>query len=93
MSKINAGNRVLAEKKWRGYSLEELRYRRALNEVEIVVEKDKLKRWVSGTSPQNEAGASMLAKAMGALSYMDYVILAIKFATRMAKLYRVLKRK
>lgn len=93
MNKINAGNRVLAEKKWRGYSLEELRYRRALNEVEIVVEKDKLKRWVSGTSLQNEAGTSMLAKAIGALSYMDYVILAIKFATRMAKLYRVLKRK
>lgn len=93
MSKVNAGNRVLAEKKWRGYSLDELRCRRALNEVEIAVEKDKLIRRVSWASPLNETGISMLAKAIEALSYMDYVIIAFKLATRMAKLYRALKRR
>lgn len=93
MNKINAGNRVLAEKTWHGYSLEELRYRRALNEVAIAIEKDKLMRQVSETLPRNETGTSMLSRAIGALTYMDYVILAFKLMTRAARLYRTLKRR
>lgn len=93
MKKFNAGNRGPAVKKWRGYSLEELRYRRVLNEVEIAVEKDKLMRCVSGASHRDQTATSMLAKAIRALSCFDYVILAFKIATRMVKLYRALKRK
>lgn len=93
MNKINAGNHLLSDKTWRGYSLEELRYRRALNEVAIAIEKDKLMRQVSETLPRNEAGSSMLSRAIGALTYMDYVIIAFKLMTRMSKLYRAWKRR
>lgn len=85
-------NRELVARSWRGYSLEELRYRRALNEVAIEIEKDKIMRQVSDTLPKNETGASMFSRAIGALTYMDYVIIAFKFVTRLNKLYRAWKK-
>jgi len=92
MNKIISNSRLFSDKKWRGYSLEELRYRRALNEVAIAIEKDRIMRQVSDTLPRNDTGASMLSRAMGALTYMDYVILAFKFMARLTKLYRAWKR-
>lgn len=79
-------------KTWRGYSLEELRYRRALNEVAIEIEKDKIKRQISDSLPRNDTGATMLSRALGALTYMDYVILAFRLIARLSKLYRAWKK-
>lgn len=85
-------NRELAPQSWRGYSLDELRYRRVLNEVAIEIEKDRIKRQINGSLPKNEAGSSMFSRAIGALTYMDYVIIAFKLMTRLNKLYRAWKK-
>lgn len=68
--------------KWKGYTLNELRYRRALTGVAIEIEKDRLSRAISGIVPgalkARSSGTSMLSKALGALSYVDYAILGWK---------------
>lgn len=71
-----------SSQKWKGYTLDELRYRRALTGVAIEIEKDRLSRSISSLVPgalkSRTSGASMLSKAFGALSYVDYAILGWK---------------
>lgn len=85
-------SRDISLKHWKGYSIEELRYRRALNEVAIEIQKDKIMRQVSEALPNKDTGASMLSRAIGALTYMDYLILAFKLFTRFGKMYRAWKK-
>lgn len=76
--------------KWKGYTLDELRYRRALTCVAIEIEKDRIGRTVSGIVPQalktRSSGTSMLSKALGALSYVDYAILGWKLFKKIKSL-------
>lgn len=71
---------TLSPKKWRGYTLDELRYRRALTSVAVEIEKDRMARALSGAVPNVLRGGRgsrrfMLSKIFGALSYMDYLVL------------------
>lgn len=79
-------------KKWRGYTLDELRYRRALTSVAIEIEKERLTRTVSGIVPNALKGRSpgrfMVSKLFGALSYMDYMVLGWRLLRRLKKLKR-----
>ncbi len=86
-------NHQLEQKPWRGYTLDELRYRRALTAVAIEIEKDRICRSMSETVPsamkQRSSGASMLSKMLGALNYVDYAVLG----WRMIKVIKGLRHK
>lgn len=83
---------ALSPKKWRGYTLDELRYRRALTEVAIEIEKGRMARAVSGSVPDvlkgRSSGRFMLSRLLGALSYMDYMVLAWRLLRKIKRLKR-----
>lgn len=82
---------MLFPKKWKGYTLDELRYRRALTSVAIEIEKDRLQRTFAGVLPSAEKtqkGTSIISKALGALSYVDYAILGWRLFKTLKKLRR-----
>ncbi len=83
----------LKSKGWRGYTLDELRYRQALTEVAIDIEKDRISHSISDAVPNaiksGSRGSSMISKALGALSYVDYAVLG----WRLIKMIRGLRRK
>ncbi|MDE6309132.1 MAG: hypothetical protein K2L93_08005 [Muribaculaceae bacterium] len=83
----------LKPKAWRGYTLDELRYRRALTEVAIEIERDRITQSITDTVPNalkgRSSGPSMMSKVFGALNYVDYAVLG----WRLIKMVRGLRRK
>ncbi len=74
---------------WKGYSFEELRYRRALNAIRIEVEKQKLLSAAGKfkiIAPLG--GRSFLRGAWGNLDKLGYALLALKLARNLLKLRR-----
>lgn len=69
-----------AQEQWSGYTLDELRYRRAVTLARIEVQKEKLRLGAAdmraGSGPFSSAGIA--GKIMGSLNYLDYIILAFK---------------
>lgn len=84
---------------WNGYTLEEIRYRRLLNVAHEEIERERLTRQFNETAktasslgmtaaPLALIGGStpaigVLKKMLGALSYMDYAIVAFKVGQRL----------
>lgn len=78
---------------WKGLSLDEIRYQRALTEIRIEISKEKLKASAQGLTPNSSKGfksKSILSKMLGALSWIDYGVMAITIGS---KLRKILKRK
>lgn len=82
----------LSSKKWRGYTLDELRYRRALTAVAVEIEKARMSRSVSGIVPnglrRRSPGRFMLSKLLGSLSYMDYILLGWRLLRKLKGIKR-----
>lgn len=83
----------LQPKAWRGYNLDELRYRRALTEVAIEIERDRISQSISNAVPNalkgRSSGTSMMSRVFGALNYVDYAVLGWK----LIKMIKGLRRK
>ena len=78
---------------WKGYSIDELRYQRALATIKCELEKDKLKSAFAtikqGGLPMAFGGnrSGLLSRVLGALDIADYSLIAFKLGRRIYKLF------
>lgn len=82
-------------KPWRGYSIDELRYRIAVNIVRQEVEKERViyglgKLYEENTVPKT--GMNILKRIAGALNIMDYAVLSFRLGRRLYSLYKRFRR-
>lgn len=80
--------------RWRGLTLDELRYLRALNGVRIEVKQQQLVelcRENMGGLISQQSGKGLLYKMMSGLSWLDYALFAFKFGRRIAKTLRTFR--
>lgn len=78
-------------KPWKGYTLDEIRYRIALNRICIDVEKERLMSVANSLTAGNitvSSGTGMLKRMLNALSMMDYVIVMIKLVKMLRSLIK-----
>jgi hypothetical protein len=82
---------------WRGYTIDELRYRRALNQVKTEMARERI---VAGASAFTDFSANGLlprnkfwGKLLSGFSMLDYGIMAYQGAKRIVSIYRLFKRK
>lgn len=84
--------RPLTDRKWRGYSFDELQDQRILNDARIAIQKSVLEDRFKALKPggmAKEASKGIFA----ALGYMDYVMLAISVFRKIRPLLRLFRRK
>ncbi|MBQ8772876.1 MAG: hypothetical protein IJZ17_00140 [Muribaculaceae bacterium] len=76
---------------WRGLTLDELRYLRALNGVRIEIKQQQLvercRESLDGLISQ-QSGKGLFYKMMSGLSWLDYALLAFRLGGRIAKTLR-----
>ena len=69
---------------WRGYTLEELRYKRALSVIELEVEKEKMSEFVQSTKDRTSQygirGLFGNKKILSRLKFADYLFLGAKLS-------------
>jgi hypothetical protein len=90
-------NSIHETSKWRGYTIDELRYRRALNQVKTEIARERI---VAGASTfTNFSAKGMLprhkfwGKVLSGFSMLDYAVLAYQGARRIVGIYRLFKKK
>lgn len=78
---------------WKGYSIDELRYQRALTTIKCEMEKEKL---MGAINAAKQGGFSLLGngnkyslmnKMLGALDFADYSFLAFRVGRRFYKMF------
>lgn len=78
-------------KEWKGYTLDELKFRRLLSMTKLEIEKNSIAQHFDNMRAGRLAkGQGWLTKVTGALNYLDYA--AIGF-TVVRKLIRIFKKK
>lgn len=82
---------------WNGYSLDELRYQRAVTLAHLEIEKEKLALAAAdareGIPVVGGMRSGIMAKIAGSLSYVDYVVLAFRTFRTISRAIRGLRRK
>lgn len=78
------------ECEWEGLTLDEIRYARALTETRIMISKETLaartRNVVSGEAI-NDNAKTMLGRMLGALSWLDYGLIAMRIGSRLVALF------
>ncbi len=84
----------IREREWRGYSLDELRYRRAMALVDIHNEKSRAASGVERLR-NGEMFLSMLGlrRLSGIVDYARYVAVAVRLWRRLARMWRIIRKK
>lgn len=73
---------------WGGYTMEQLRYERAMTEVRIELEKEWLALGGRGGRRGGATASQPTRQRLAAmLSYVDYVVLGVKLWRRLAPLF------
>lgn len=73
---------------WSGYTIDELRYQRAINSARLEIQKERLLNQVAtirGTFGTVE-GKGIFGKMIRSLNYFDYAVLAFQTVRRMRSL-------
>lgn len=82
---------------WQGYTIDDLRYRRAVNHVRIEMTRRQLAAKVADAtnlrSLGSHRGGRMLGRIFSGLSMLDYAILAYQGTRQVMRLYRLLRRR
>ncbi|MCM1503613.1 MAG: hypothetical protein NC127_00245 [Muribaculum sp.] len=82
-------------RQWKGLTLEDIRYRRAINHVKMEIEKERLLSQTSqlvGNTTQGIMSSSMARKLFSGFSYIDYGVLAFQLFKQFQRVYRLFKR-
>lgn len=84
----------MREREWRGYSLDELRYRRAMALVNIQNEKNRTADGVARLR-NGDMLLSMLGlrRLSGIVDYARYVAVAVRLWRRVARMWRIIRKK
>lgn len=82
-------------REWKGLTLEDIRYRRAINHVKMEIEKERLMSETSqlvGNTTQGLFSSSMARKLFSGFSYLNYGVLAFQVFRQFQKVYRLFRR-
>ena len=84
------------ETEWSGYTLDELRYQRALTTARIEISKELLMMQATqlykGKLPPHPNKSGMFSRMFSALNMFDYAILAIRIGHKLTGMFRSFKR-
>ncbi len=90
MKENENNNATVTEPKWRGYSIDELRYRRAFTMARLEIAKERLtttsRRLYGGYGMPATSG--IVGKLFGSLNYVDYAVLAFRLGKIVYSLFR-----
>lgn len=83
-------------KNWSGYTLDELRYQRAINHVKMEMEKERVmlsaNRIMCGKPSAEASSSGLFRKVFTGFSILDYALLAFQAGKQIRKVYRFFKR-
>lgn len=88
-------NIVDESREWKGLTLDDIRYRRAINHVRLEIEKERLMSETSqlvGNTTQGFFSSSMARKLFSGFSYLDYGVLAFQIFRQSRKIFRLFRR-
>lgn len=93
-SKVPSQLPVVGLKKWSGYTLDDLRYQRAVNHVKMEVKREKLTSAAHQIMTRQQSGfaGGMMKKVFTGFTIVDYALLAFQATKQIRKIYRVFKR-
>lgn len=84
-------------RRWNGYTIDDLRYRRAVNQVKTEMIREQLMSKVSRVTNFKALGAlggnKLLGKILSGFSMLDYGILAFQGVKQATRLYHLMKRR
>lgn len=79
------------EQEWEGLTLDEVRYARALTETRILISREILAARAKSTlqgRALGSGGRSMLGRMLGALSVLDYGLIALRVGSKLLGIFR-----
>lgn len=79
------------ECEWEGLTLDEIRYARALTETRVMISKEILAartRNVMSGEAINTNARTMMGRMLGALSWLDYGLIALRVGSRLTAMFR-----
>ncbi len=82
----------LTDRKWKGYTLDELQHQRTINDARILVQKMALKHQIDRLQTTRKRDKGVFQKMLSALSYVDYAVLGITLARRVASIISRLRK-
>lgn len=92
----NLDTKPTAITSWKGYTLDELRYRITVNNARKEIGKERLRNSFIGIlqgNISNVTGGDILKRMIGALNIMDYVVLAVKLGRTVRRIHNRYKQK
>ncbi len=83
-------NMATNEDAWRGYTLDELRFRRVLAMTRLELQKESLAQQVDNLRQgrATDGSTSWMTKVMGAFNYFDYAVLAFTVGRKVLHVFR-----
>ena len=78
-------------KKWSGYTLDDLRYQRAVNHVKMEVERERLATATHQiiNRQQSGLGGGIMKKMFTGFTVIDYALLAYQATRQIRRIYRM----
>ncbi len=75
---------------WRGYTLDELRFRRVLSMTKLELQKESVAQQFSNMRKgcTADGAAGMLSRMLGAFNYFEYAIFAFTVGRKLMRLFR-----
>ncbi len=76
---------------WKGFTIDELRYRRAYLLARCELSKDQMMRAMGEAKqglPLSGASHGIMGKILGSLNYLDYALIAFRIGSKLFKLTR-----
>lgn len=84
--------RTLTTRKWRGYTLDQLRTQRVLTQTSIIVEKNRLNSMIETLRSKRNSERNTFKKIINALSAMDYAVLAFGIIRKVSSILSHMRR-
>lgn len=76
----------LTDRRWRGYTLDQLQAQRSINDARIMVQKIALKHEFDSLKTSRKRDTGIFNKVINALGYVDYAVLGISLARRVSSI-------
>ena len=79
------------EQEWEGQTLDEIRYARALTETRILISREIVAsqaRSVFHGNAIGSSGRSLMGRMLGALSWLDYGLIALRVGSKLTGIIR-----
>lgn len=83
----------LTDRKWNGYTLEQLQDEKLLNDARIDIQKMRLKKKLQSFGNNVGGGKGVTKKIFSALDYVDYIVLGMVILRKLKPLLSIFRKK